>query len=81
MKITITLPEELDAVLNELARRTGESAERIALRALLDRLEDFEDVEIAEERLRNPEGPPIPLEEVMRQFGLLDQEQSKPVAE
>lgn len=81
MEISITLPDELDGVLDELVRKTGESAEQIALRALLDRLEDFEDLQIAEERLQNPEGPAIPLEEVMRKYGLLDEQQSKPAAE
>jgi hypothetical protein len=79
--ITINLPPELDKVLADMVRETGRSAEHIALGALLERLEDFEDVRIAEERLRNPVGPSIPLEEVMRKFGIGDKRQDKPAAE
>lgn len=71
MTIAITLPQELEAVLAEMVRESGRTAEDIALSALLERLEDFEDLKIAEECLRNPQDPSIPLEEVMRKFGLL----------
>jgi predicted DNA-binding protein len=81
--ITITLPQELEPVLADMVRETGRTAEELALSALLERLEDFEDVKIAEERLRDQEGPGIPLEEVMRKYGLAasDEKQSKPAAE
>lgn len=83
MTITISLPQELEAVLAEMVRESGSTAEEITLSALLERLEDFEDVKIAEERLRNPEGPNLPIEEVMRKYGLAapDEKQSKPAAE
>jgi hypothetical protein len=32
--------------------------------------EDAADLALIEERLRNPEGPPIPLEQVKRELGL-----------
>jgi hypothetical protein len=81
--ITINLPPELDTVLADLMRETGQSAERIALDALLERLEDFEDVRVAEERLRNPSGPNIPLEDLLRKYGSLDadRQHTKPAAE
>jgi RNase adaptor protein for sRNA GlmZ degradation len=81
--ITINLPPELNTVLADMMRETGKSAEQIALEALLERLEDFEDVRVAEERLRNPSGPNIPLEKLMQKYGLLDDEgqHNKPAAE
>ena len=64
--ITINLPPELDTVLADLMRETGQSAEQIALGALLERLEDFEDARVAEERLRDDDGVRIPLEEIIK---------------
>ena len=64
--ITINLPPELDTVLANLMRETGQSAEQIALGALLERLEDFEDARVAEERLRDDDGVQIPLEEIIK---------------
>ncbi len=83
MKITIDLPEELRDLLAELCREEGKSAEQLARRLLLDRLEDFEDERIALERLNDPEASGIPLEDVMRKYGLMDEkgERTKPAAE
>lgn len=81
--IAISLPLELEEVLADLCRQTGQSAEQLALKALLERLEDFEDARVAEARLSDPSATFIPLDEVMRKFGLSpkDERQDKPAAE
>lgn len=66
MKITIDLPAELDTVLISLARETGQSQQRVALRALLDRLEDYEDAKAAEEAIPADDGVRIPLGQLKR---------------
>ena len=81
--VTLKLPPEFQKLLDQMSSETGLSPEHIAFDALADRLEDFEDLKIVEERMRNPEGPSIPIEEVMRELGMsLDrQDQKKPAAE
>ncbi len=83
MKITFDLPDELRDVLAELCREEDKSAEQLARRLLLDRLEDLEDARIALERLNDSQPSGIPLEDVMRKYGLLDEkgERTKPAAE
>lgn len=80
--ITFTLPPGLEAVMSEMARKTGQTAEQIILDAVEEHLADFHDLRIAEERLRNPEGRAVPLDEVLRKYGLDDREPlGKPAAE
>ena len=81
--ITFSLPPELDTVLADLMRETGQSAEQIALGALLERLEDFEDVRIAEERLRTDSGVRIPREEIIKDIEKREASElaAKPAAE
>lgn len=83
MKITFDLPDELGELLADLCREEGIASDELARRLLLDRLEDFEDVRIAMARLNDPEAEWIPLEDVMRKHGLLDEkgERTKPAAE
>lgn len=83
MKITFDLPDELGDLLGELCREENMTSGDLARRLLLDRLEDFEDVRIAMARLNDPEAEWIPLEDVMRKHGLLDEkgERTKPAAE
>lgn len=83
MKISFDLPDELRDLLAELCRDEDKSAEQLARRLLLDRLEDFEDARIAMERMNDPDAEWIPLEDVMRKHGLLDEkgERTKPAAE
>lgn len=83
MQISFDLPDELHDLLAELCRDEDTSAEQLARRLLLDRLEDFEDGRIALERLNDPQATGIPLEDVMRKHGLLDEkgERTKPAAE
>ena len=83
MKISFDLPDELRDLLADLCREESMASDELARRLLLDRLEDFEDVRIAMARLNDPEAEWIPLEDVMRKHGLLDEkgERTKPAAE
>jgi predicted DNA-binding protein len=83
MKISFDLPDELRDLLAELCREEQVRPEDLARRLLLDRLEDFEDVRLAEARLEASGGRGIKLEDVMRDLGLVDEkgERINPAAE
>lgn len=70
--VTFTLPPGLESIMSEMVRETGQTAEQIILDAVEERLADFHDLRIAEERLRTPEGPTIPLDDILRRCGLID---------
>lgn len=80
--LSINLPAEAAEVLTRMARETGRSEEQIALEAILEVLEDWEDLLIAEERIKDP-GPFVSLDEVMRKLELREAEarRAKPAAE
>ena len=67
--LAIRLPQSIEKRLEKLARRTGRTKSFYAREAILQHLEDFEDLYLAEralERIRNGEDTAIPLEEVMK---------------
>lgn len=71
--LTITLPEEVDHQLGALAKATGRTKTDYAREAILAHLEDVEDAHIAEAaylhfKASGEKG--IPLEEVMKEYGL-----------
>ncbi len=68
---TIQIPDEIAHQYEDRARATGNDADTLIRAALIAQLEDIEDVEIALERLKNPE-PSLSLEEVKRNLGLDD---------
>jgi RHH-type rel operon transcriptional repressor/antitoxin RelB len=71
--LAIRLPEEIEKRLERLAKRTGRTKTYYAREAILQHIEDLEDIYIAEKRLaeiRSGRAKTIPLEEVMRQQGL-----------
>lgn len=73
MPISIRLPEEIEHRLNELAARTGRSKTFYATEAILEHLDDLEDLYLAEQRLvdiRTGRSQAVSLEEVMRRYGL-----------
>lgn len=71
----IRLPKEIELRLAALAERTGRTKSYYAREAILAHLEDMEDAYLAEKRLeeflRSGEKA-IPLEEVMKRYGLAD---------
>ncbi|MGH7102011.1 MAG: type II toxin-antitoxin system RelB family antitoxin [Acetobacteraceae bacterium] len=75
MPLSIRLPEDLDARLTKLARRTGRSKTYYVTEAIREHLADLEDIYIAERRLsdiRAGRAETVPLEEVMARHGLAD---------
>ncbi|EGQ63871.1 MAG: type II toxin-antitoxin system RelB family antitoxin [Acidithiobacillus ferriphilus] len=75
MPISIRLPEEIERRLNELAVKTGRSKTFYATEAILEHLEDIEDLYLAEQELieiRAGRSQTYSLEEVERSLGLAD---------
>jgi RHH-type transcriptional regulator, rel operon repressor / antitoxin RelB len=73
--LSIEIPEEIAGRLCRLAKESGQSESDYVLNVLLEYLEDMDDLRIAVERLediRTGRSKPIPLEEVMREYGMGD---------
>jgi RHH-type rel operon transcriptional repressor/antitoxin RelB len=73
--LAIRLPEDIEARLDNLAKRTGRSKTFYAREAILEYLEDMEDLYLAEQvvrRLDSGEEQSHPLEEVETRLGLAD---------
>jgi RHH-type transcriptional regulator, rel operon repressor / antitoxin RelB len=73
--VSVQLPEEVVARLNVLASRSGRSTESYVADAVLEHLDDLDDVALAEQRLeeiRAGRSEPIPLEDVMKRYGMED---------
>jgi len=52
--LAIRLPEEIEARLDELAAKTGRTKTFYAREAILQYLDELEDIYLAEERLNKP---------------------------
>jgi RHH-type rel operon transcriptional repressor/antitoxin RelB len=71
--LAIRLPVTIERRLGRLAKRTGRTKTYYAREAILQHLEDLEDIYLAEKRLaevRAGRVRAIPLEKVMRRHGL-----------
>jgi RHH-type rel operon transcriptional repressor/antitoxin RelB len=71
--LAIRLPASIEKRLEKLARRTGRTKAYYAREAILQHLDDLEDVSMAEralERIRNGEERTIPLEDVVKRHGV-----------
>lgn len=71
--LAIRLPEDIEKRLDKLAKRTGRTKTFYAREAILNYLEDLEDLYIAEKRvadIRTGRTKTIPLEKVMKEYGL-----------
>jgi RHH-type rel operon transcriptional repressor/antitoxin RelB len=71
--LAIRLPEKIEKRLGRLAKRTGRTKTYYAREAILQHLEELEDIYLAEKRLeavRSGRSRTIPLEKVMRRYGL-----------
>ncbi|CAJ0782334.1 type II toxin-antitoxin system RelB family antitoxin [Ralstonia chuxiongensis] len=73
--LAIRLPDEVESRLEALAKATGRTKSFYAREAILEHLDDLEDLYLAEQRLidirvRNTQT--VPLEEVMRRYDLED---------
>ncbi len=73
--LAIRLPPDIEKRLDRLAKRSGRTKTYYAREAILKHLEDLEDLQIADERLRalrEGRSKTVPLEEVMKQYGMED---------
>ncbi|KPH10212.1 TraY domain-containing protein [Rhizobium acidisoli] len=71
--LALRLPSDIEARLDELSRRTGRSKSFYARQAILEHLDDLEDIYLAEKRLeelRRGESDTVPLAELMARHGL-----------
>lgn len=71
--LAIRLPADIEHRLDELAQRTGRSKTFYAREAILEHLDDMEDLYVAEQQMteiRTGKLKTIPLEEVMKRYGL-----------
>jgi RHH-type rel operon transcriptional repressor/antitoxin RelB len=73
--LAIQLPPELEERLDRLARATGRSKSDHAREAIAEYIGDLEDAQLAEQRLqdlRAGRSETIPLEDVMKRYGMAD---------
>lgn len=73
--LALRLPEEIEDRLDSLARRTGRTKSFYAREAILQHLEDLEDLYLAEQtllRIRSGEEKTISLEQLGADLGLED---------
>jgi RHH-type rel operon transcriptional repressor/antitoxin RelB len=73
--LSIRLPEDLQVRLRAVSEHSGQSESETVLEAIQQRIEDMEDIRVAEERLaelRAGRSRTYTLEEVERELGLAD---------
>jgi RHH-type transcriptional regulator, rel operon repressor / antitoxin RelB len=71
--LAIRLPEKIEERLERLAKRTGRTTAYYARKAIIEHLEDLEDVEIADKRLekfRTGKTRTVPLLRLVRKYGV-----------
>jgi len=71
--LAIRLPADVEARLDAMAKATGRTKTFYARQAIQKHLDDLEDVYLAErelEAIRAGKSQTVPLEEVMRQYGM-----------
>lgn len=73
--LAIRLPEEIEARLTDLALKTGRTKTYYARQAILEYLDDMEDLYLAEQRygaIKSGKSKTYTLEEVEKELGLGD---------
>lgn len=71
--LAIRLPADVERRLEALAKATGRTKTFYAREAILEHLDDLEDLYLAEKRLediRAGRTQPVPLEDVMKRYGV-----------
>lgn len=71
--LAIRLPADIENRLDALAKATGRTKTFYAREAILEYLDDLEDLYLAErelEAIRSGQSKTIPLEEVMKRYGM-----------
>ena len=75
--LAIRLPEGIEERLDVLAKETGRTKTFYVREAILEHLDDMEDVYLAERRLsdiRDGNSKPIPLKDVMQRYEMEDRD-------
>ena len=75
LMLGIRLPQAIEKRLEKLARRTGRTKTFYVREAILEHLDDLEDMYLAErvlERIRSGDEATIPLEDALKRHGLED---------
>ncbi len=75
LMLAIRLPESIEKRLEKLARRTGRTKTFYAREAIIEHLDDLEDLYLAErtlDRIRSGEEQTIPLEDALKRHGVED---------
>lgn len=73
MTYSIRLPHEIETRLEQLSCQTGRSKSFYVKEAIIDHLDDIEDIYLAEKRLediRAGRTQTVPLQEVMKRYGM-----------
>lgn len=73
--LAIRLPPEIEQRLEALAQATGRTKTFYAREAIVEHMDDLEDIYLAEKRLedlRAGRTQAVPIENVMRRYGLAD---------
>ena len=69
--LAVRLDPDLESRLSAVAKRTGRSKSYYARQAILEKIEELEDIALLEEALRDPDaGQRISHEQMMRELGL-----------
>jgi len=71
--LAIRLPAEIENRLDALAKATGRTKTFYAREAILEHLDDLEDLYLAErelEAIRSGQSKTIPLEDMMKRYGM-----------
>ena len=69
--LAVRLDPELESRLSAVAKRTGRSKSYYARQAIVEKIEELEDIALLEEALRDPDaGQRISHEQMMRELGL-----------
>jgi RHH-type rel operon transcriptional repressor/antitoxin RelB len=73
--LAIRLPDKIEKRLDHLAKRTGRTKTYYAREAILQHLDELEDIYLAEKRLeavRAGRSRTVPIEKMMRRYGVED---------
>lgn len=73
--LAIRLPQSIEKRLEKLARRTGRTKTFYARQAILQHLDELEDLyraEVTLKRIRSGKDKPMPLEAVLKRHGVED---------
>ncbi|HET7105719.1 MAG TPA: TraY domain-containing protein [Candidatus Acidoferrum sp.] len=73
--LAIRIPASIEKRLEKLARRTGRTKTFYVREAILQHLDELEDLYLAErslDRIRRGESPTVPLEDVLKRHALED---------